>query len=92
MPVGDVTYEKSIRAREAELVNGARPYNTVEASLPANLETIPAAPHVDKMEYPALPPSPNIGVGGIKGTKDQPKATNNGVPAFRHPLDGKGPP
>ncbi len=39
-----------------------------------------------------MSPSPNVEVGGIKGTKEQPKATIDGVPAFMRPVDGKGPP
>ncbi len=89
MPSGDVTPETSPRARPAALVDGARPYNTVGASLPVNPAPVPAAPHVDKKEFPVMAPSPNVGVGGIKGTKDQPKATTVGVPAFTRPADGK---
>ncbi len=92
MPSGDVTPGESPRARPAALVDGARPYNTVDASLPVNPAPVPVAPHVNKKEFPAMTPSPNVGVGGIKGTKDQPKATTQGVPAFTRPVDGKVPP
>ncbi len=92
MPSGDVTPETSPRARPAALVDGARPYNTVDTFLPVNPAPVPAAPHVNKKEFPAMAPSPYVGVGGIKGTKDQPKATTQGVPAFTRPADGKVPP
>ncbi len=92
MPSGDVTPETSPRARPSVLVDGARPYNTVDASLPVSPAPVPAAPHVDKKEFPAMAPSPNLGIGGIKGTRDQPKATTDGVPAFTHPVDRKVPP
>ncbi len=32
--------------------------------------------------------SPNVGIGGIRGTREQPKATTNAVPAFRRPESG----
>ncbi len=92
MPSGDVTPETSPRARPSALVDGARPYNTVDASLPIIPAPVPAAPYVDKKEFPAMTPSPYMGVGGIKGTKDQPKATTVWVPAFTRPADGKVPP
>ncbi len=92
MQSGDVTPDTSPRARPAALVDGARPYNTVDASLPINLAPAPAAPHVNKKEFPAMAPSPYVGVGGIKGTRDQLKVTTGGVPAFTHPADGKVPP
>ena len=52
----------------------------------------PAAEHVDQKEFPALAQSPYVGIGGIKGSNEAPKATTQGEPAFLRPVDGQAAP
>ncbi len=52
----------------------------------------PAAEHVDPVEFPELERSPNEGIGGITGSNYAPKATTQGQPAFRKPVDGQAAP
>ncbi len=53
-----------------------------------NPVVLPAAPHVDGKEFPALTPSPHSGIGGIPGSKDFPKGTFEGFQAFQKPDKG----
>ncbi len=61
---------------------------TVSATLPRDPVRPPASAHVDTQEFPDLEHSPNVGIGGIKGSKDAPQATTQGELAFRKPSDG----
>ncbi len=92
MPEGDVTPDGCIQARPAECLRKHRPFFTIGASLPRNPMCPPAAEHVDQKEFPALEKSPNIGIGGIKGSNKAPKATTEGEPAFVRLVDGQAAP
>ena len=92
MPDGDVTPDGCIHARPAERLSKHRPFLTVGASLPRDPVHPPAAEHVDQKEFPALEQSPYMGIGGIKGYNEVPKATTQGEPAFLRPVDGQAAP
>ncbi len=92
MPGGDVTPKDCIRARPVERLSKHRPFFTVSASLPRDPVCLPAAGHVDEKEFPALEESPYMGIGGIKGSNEAPRATTKNEPAFLRPIDGKAAP
>ncbi len=92
MPGEDITSPGCIRARPAERLSKHRPYHTVGASLPWDPVQPPAAEHVDTEEFPELEHSPNLGAGGLKGSKDAPQATTQGEATFVRLVDGKGAP
>ncbi len=62
-----------------------RPVKSVPPTRPLDPKVQPAAPHVDQVAFPALPPSSHDGIGGIPGTKDFPKGTTEGFQAFIRP-------
>ncbi len=86
MPEGDVTPDGCIRACPVERLSKHRPFFTISASLSQDPVHLPAAEHVDEKE------SPYMGVGGIKGSNEAPKATTDGEPAFLRPADGQAAP
>ncbi len=92
MPGEDVTPSGRIRARPAERFSKHRPFHTVGAFLPQDPVQPPAAEHVDIREFPEFEHSPNLGIGGIKGSNETPQATTEGKPAFWKPIDGQGAP
>ncbi len=92
MPEGDVTPDGCIRARPAEHLSQHRPFFTISATMPRDPTRPSAAAHVDQKEFPDLEQSPYMGVGGIKGSNEAPKATTQGEPAFLRPIDGKAAP
>ncbi len=89
---GDVTPDECIRFRPAECISKHRPFLTVGATLPRDPVRPPAAGHVDQQEFPELEKSPYMGIGGIKGSNEAPKATTQGEPAFLRPVDGQAAP
>ncbi len=63
-----------------------RPVESLPPTKPLHLPVAPAAPHVDKSAFPALPSSSHDGIGGIPGSKDYPLGTTEGFQAaFKKP-------
>ncbi len=87
-----MTPDGCIRTRPVERLSKHRPFFTISASLPRDPVRLPAAEHVDEKEFPALEDSPYMGVGGIRGSNETPKATTEGEPAFLRPADGQAAP
>ncbi len=81
MPWGDVTPEGCRRTLTVAQLSEHRPVKSVPPSQPLHLPVTPAAPHVDKSAFPALPSSSRDGIGGIPGSKDFPKGTTEGFQA-----------
>ncbi len=72
MPRGDVTPKGCRRTLTVAQLRGHRPVKSVPPSRPLNPTVTPAAPHVDKAAFPALPPSARGGIRGIPGNKNFP--------------------
>ncbi len=86
MPRGNVTPEGCHRTLTVAQLSDHRPVKSVPPSRPLHPEVKSAAPHVDQAAFPALPQSAHVGLGGIPGTKDFPKATMEGFQAaFKKP-------
>ncbi len=92
MSEGDITPEGCIRARPAERISKHRPFFTVSATLPRDPTRPPPAAHLDTKEFPDLEQSPNMGIGGLQGSTEAPKATPRGEPAFVRQVNGQGAP
>ncbi len=89
MPRGDVTPEGCRRTLMAAQLREHQPVKSVPPTQPLHLPVAPAAPHVDKTAFPALPPSSRDGIGGIPGSKDYPQGTTEGFQAaFKKPEPG----
>ncbi len=86
MPRGDVTPEGCHRTLMVAQLRDHRPVESVPPTQPLHLPVVPAAPHVDKAAFPALPSSSRDGIGGIPGSKDYPQGTTEGFQvAFKKP-------
>ena len=85
MPHGDVTPKGCRRTLTVAQLKEHRPVKSVPPTRPLDPKVQPAAPHVDQVAFPALPPSSHDGIGGIPGTKDFPKGTTEGFQAFIRP-------
>ena len=86
MPRGDVTPEGCRRTLTVAQLREHRPVESVPPTRPLHLPVVPAAPHVDKSAFPALPSSSRDGIGGIPGSKDYPQGTTEGFQAaFKKP-------
>ncbi len=86
MPRGDVTPEGCRRTLTVAQLSEQRPVKSVPPTQPLHLSVVPAAPHVDKTAFPALPSSSRDGIGGIPESKDFPKGTMEGFQAaFKKP-------
>ncbi len=86
MPRGDVTPEGCRRTLTVAQLWEHRPVESVPPTQPLHLPVAPAAPHVDKAAFLALPPSSRDGIGGIPGSKDYPQGTTEGFQAaFKKP-------
>ncbi len=85
MPRGDVTPEGCRRTLTVAQLREHRPVESVPPTRPLHLPVPPAAPHVDKSAFPALPMSARDGVRGIPGSKDFPQGTTQGFEAFIRP-------
>ncbi len=86
MPRGDVTPEGCRRTLTVAQLWEHRPVDSVPPTRPLHPPVAPAAPHVDKTAFPALPPSSRDGIGGIPGSKDYPQGTTEGFQAaFKKP-------
>ncbi len=92
MPDGDVTPDGCVHARPAERLSKHRLFLTVGATLPRDPVHLAAAKHVDQKEFPELEHSAYMGIGGIKGSNEVPKATIQSEPAFLRPVDGQAEP
>ncbi len=92
MPRGDVMPETCAWALIASQPSAHRLVNSVPPTQPTNPVVLPAAPHVDGKEYPALPLSSLCGIGGIPGSRNFPKGTFDGFHAFQKPDDSTGVP
>ncbi len=89
MPRRDVTPEGCRRTLTVAQLSEHRPVESVPPSQPLHLPVKPAAPHVDKSAFPALPPSSHDGIGSIPGSKDYPQGTTEGFQAaFKKPDEG----
>ncbi len=86
MPLGDVTPEGCRRTLTVAQLSEQRPVKSVPPTKPLHLSVAPAAPHVDRTAFPALPSSSHDGIGGIPGSKDYPQGTTEGFQAaFKKP-------
>ncbi len=88
MPRGDVTPEGCRRTLTVAQLREHRPVESVSPTRPLHLPVTPAALHVGKSAFPALPLSARDGIRGIPGSKDYLQGTTKGFQAFVRPDAG----